>query len=131
MMRLTLCRHALMITLLATAVLITGCGGMLSTRDGVYQRGEASYYGRAFDGRRTASGEIFSSNRLTAAHRSLAMGSRVRVTNLDNGRHVVVRINDRGPFVRGRIIDLSRRAASRIDMVRSGVAPVELQVLSR
>jgi len=120
-----------MITLLATAVLITGCGGMLSTRDGVYQRGEASYYGRAFDGRRTASGEIFSSNRLTAAHRSLAMGSRVRVTNLDNGRHVVVRINDRGPFVRGRIIDLSRRAASRIDMVRSGVAPVELQVLSR
>lgn len=131
MMRLTLCRHALIITLLAAAVLITGCGGMLSTHDGVYQRGDASYYGRAFDGRRTANGEIFSSNRLTAAHRSLAMGSRVRVTNLDNGRHVTVRINDRGPFVRGRIIDLSRRAASRIDMIRSGVAPVELQLLSR
>lgn len=108
-----------------------GCAGLGSSRDGVYQRGDASYYGYAFDGRRTASGEIFSSSRLTAAHRTLAMGSRVRVTNLANGRHVVVRINDRGPFVRGRVIDLSRRAAARIDMIQSGVVPVELEILSR
>lgn len=91
--------------------------------------GLASWYGREFDGRRTASGERFDMNRLTAAHRTLPFNTRVRVTNLENGRSVEVRINDRGPFVEGRIIDLSYRAARKIGMVKPGLARVRLEVL--
>lgn len=90
---------------------------------------EASWYGPGFQGRRTSSGEIFNRNHLTAASRTLPIGTRVRVTNLHNGRSVVVRINDRGPYVRGRGIDLSERAAERIGVVRRGVAPVRVQRL--
>ncbi|MES1946958.1 rplA family protein [Salinisphaera sp. C84B14] len=111
-----------------TALLLSGCAG-LRTPGGVYQRGEAAYYASSFDGRRTASGDRFDSRRLTAAHRRLPFGSRVEVTNENNGRSVIVTINDRGPYTRGRIIDLSRRAAEKIDMIRSGVAPVTLRVL--
>jgi rare lipoprotein A len=89
----------------------------------------ASYYADRYHGRATASGETFDVNKLTAAHRTLAFGTRVRVTNLDNGKSVVVRINDRGPFVSGRVIDLSPAAARRIEMTRSGVVPVKLEVL--
>lgn len=92
--------------------------------------GKASWYGPGFHGKRTASGERFNENAYTAAHRSLPFGTRVRVTNLRNGRMVDVRINDRGPFVRGRIIDLSRAAASEIGMIRDGVVPVEVHVLT-
>lgn len=88
----------------------------------------ASYYGRAHDGRRTASGEIFDMNGLTAAHRTLPFGTRVRVTNLANGRQAVVRINDRGPFRRGRIIDLSYAAARKLGLVRRGVARVRVAI---
>jgi rare lipoprotein A len=91
--------------------------------------GVASYYGRAFAGRRTASGEIFNPAELTAAHRSLPFGSRVRVTNPRNGRAVVVRINDRGPFTRGRVINLSHAAAREIGMIRSGTAQVVLELI--
>lgn len=108
--------------------LLGGCAAMHGSAD-VYQRGEAAYYARSFDGRRTASGERFDSNRLTAAHRRLAFGTRVEVTNENNGRRVVVTINDRGPYTRGRIIDLSRRAAEKIGMIRSGIAPVTLRVI--
>ncbi|NEO68868.1 MAG: septal ring lytic transglycosylase RlpA family protein, partial [Moorea sp. SIO3H5] len=83
-------------------------------------RGIASWYGSAFHGRRTASGERFNQYALTAAHRTLRFGTRVKVTNLRNGRSVIVRINDRGPYIRGRIIDLSRGAARIIGLVRSG-----------
>ena len=93
--------------------------------------GQASYYGSKFHGRPTASGERFDNGKLTAAHRTLPFGTKVRVTNLDNGRSVVVRVNDRGPFVRGRIIDLSQAAARRIDMDRAGVARVRLQPAGR
>ena len=93
------------------------------------QRGYASWYGPKFHGRRTASGEVFNMYSLTAAHRTLPLGTYVRVTNLKNGRSVVVKINDRGPFVRGRIIDLSYAAARRLGMVRDGVVPVEIVVL--
>ncbi len=96
---------------------------------GYRAEGTASYYGKAHHGKRTASGERFNQNALTAAHRTLAFGTRVRVTNLDNGRSVVVRINDRGPFGRGRIIDLSRAAAEQLNMLRSGTAPVRLEGL--
>jgi rare lipoprotein A len=92
--------------------------------------GVASWYGPGFHGKRTASGERFNRNDLTAAHRSLPFGTVIRVKNLHNGRSVDVRINDRGPFVKGRIIDLSEEAASRIDLRHRGIGEVELQVLS-
>ena len=82
-----------------------------------------------FRSQRTASGERFDQHALTAAHRSLPFGTRVRVTNLNNERSVVLRINDRGPFVRGRIIDVSRAAAVRLDMLRAGVVPVRVETL--
>jgi len=92
-------------------------------------RGTASYYGRKFHGRRTASGEPFDMGALTAAHRSLPFGSLVRVTNPANGRSVTVRINDRGPFTRGRVIDVSRAAAEELGLIRRGHATVELELI--
>ncbi len=92
-------------------------------------KGWASWYGPGFHGRLSASGEVYNQNDLTAAHPSLPFGTRVRVTNLDNGNSVVVRINDRGPYVGDRIIDLSAEAARVIGMVNSGVAPVQLDIL--
>jgi rare lipoprotein A len=92
--------------------------------------GYASYYGYEFGGRRTASGEIFNPEAMTAAHRTVAFGSRVKVTHLGNGREVVVRVNDRGPWGKGRIIDLSHAAARQIGMHRSGTARVRLTLLS-
>jgi len=93
------------------------------------QVGRASYYHALFDGRKTASGETFSSEMLTAAHRTLEFGTRVRVTNLANLKSVIVTINDRGPYVSGRIIDLSRRAASTLGFVRDGVTRVRVEPL--
>ena len=94
-------------------------------------RGVASYYGYDGSGNRTASGQRFNPERLTAAHRHLPFGTKVRVTNTRNGRSVVVRINDRGPFIRGRVIDLSVAAARVLGMMGSGVAPVRIEVLGR
>jgi rare lipoprotein A len=92
------------------------------------QTGTASWYGgHKHDGHRTANGEIFNSRALTAAHRSLPFGTVVRVTNLVNGRTVKVRINDRGPYVRSRIIDLSTRAARDLGMLERGVVPVKVE----
>lgn len=93
-------------------------------------QGQASFYGPGFYGNLTANGEIYRPGTMTAAHRSLPFGTRVRVTNLNNGRSTVVRINDRGPYVGGRIIDLSETAADSIGMIRSGVAPVKIQILN-
>ena len=90
--------------------------------------GLASYYGREHAGRRTASGEVFDVYGMTAAHRTLPFGTRVRVTNLENGRQVTVRINDRGPFRGGRILDLSYAAARRLGMVGRGIAKVRVAV---
>jgi rare lipoprotein A len=91
--------------------------------------GVASVYGRGLDRKRTASGEIFNMNSLTAAHRSLPLNTIVRVTNLENGKSVLVRINDRGPYAAGRIIDLSARAARVLDVTKTeGVARVRLEV---
>jgi len=94
-----------------------------------YQVGTASWYGSAFDGKTTASGEPFNMYDLTAAHPTLPLGSRVRVTNLRNGRTVVVRINDRGPVVEGRIIDLSYSAARVLDLKARGIQRVRLDVV--
>jgi rare lipoprotein A len=91
------------------------------------QVGVASWYGPGFHGRRTASGERFDQNDLTAAHRKLPLGTEVRVTNLENGRSITVEINDRGPYVKGRVIDLSKAAARRLGMVEDGVAEVRIE----
>ncbi|MBM7457142.1 rare lipoprotein A [Oceanisphaera litoralis] len=92
--------------------------------------GMASYYGARHHGRNTASGERFNQHALTAAHRTLPFGTRVRVTNLNNKKSVIVRINDRGPYAKGRIIDLSAQAAREISMIRAGVVPVRVERLS-
>jgi len=91
--------------------------------------GRASWYGGSFEGRRSASGLIHSANLLTAAHRSLPFGTRVMVTNLNNGRKVIVKVTDRGPFIGGRVLDVSRGAASALGMIQSGVAKVRVDVL--
>src|SRR5580765_7912486 len=93
-------------------------------------RDVASYYGSAFNGRPTASGEIFDMQKMTAAHRTLPFGTKVRVTCVESGRSAVVRINDRGPFVTGRTLDLSYAAARTLGMVGVGVGPVRLEVVA-
>ena len=93
--------------------------------------GMASFYDAKFQGRRTASGERFNNSALTAAHKSLPFGSLVKVTNVRNSKSVVVRINDRGPYVRGRVIDLSKAAAKKIGLSRTGTARVKLEVLKK
>lgn len=129
-------------------LMLTQCGSVLSPKfakaraaapaarpqsafssTGQTSRGKASYYAVRTNGRRTASGIPLSDSIPTAAHRSLPFGTFVRVTNLNNGRSDIVKITDRGPFTRGRIIDLSLAAASNIGMIKSGVVPVEVEVL--
>jgi rare lipoprotein A len=94
------------------------------------ETGLASWYGPGFHGKLTASGEVFNQEKFTAAHRTFPWGSRVRVTNLANGKSVIVQINDRGPAVKGRIIDLSRAAARALDMVAAGITAVRVEWLS-
>lgn len=93
----------------------------------IMESGKASYYADKFDGRKTSNGETFRQSKKTAAHRTLPFGTKVTVKNLTNGRSVKVRINDRGPFVKGRMIDLSKKAAKKIDMVNAGIANVEIR----
>ncbi len=93
------------------------------------QQGIASYYGAKFNGRKTASGERYSHNAMTAAHRSAPFGSQIRVTNISNGRSVVVRVNDRGPWVRGRIVDVSGVAARQLGMTGRGLTRVRVSSL--
>jgi rare lipoprotein A len=122
--------------LLALIALLASCAGKrtrlpapYSPRIGKTEKGVASWYGHPYHGRPTASGEIYDMEDLTAAHRAFAFDTWVRVKNLENGRTVEVRINDRGPFVKGRIIDLSKAAAREIDLLRLGVAQVRIQVI--
>jgi rare lipoprotein A len=99
-------------------------GKILLTLEGI-----ASYYAHDFHGKQTSNGEIFDMNALTAAHRTFPFGTKVRVTNLENNKVVMVRVNDRGPFVEGRMMDLSMGAAKEIDLIRTGTARVRLEVL--
>jgi len=118
-------------------ILLTGCGKKVPVASRTNPvitnsdlEGLASYYAEPYHGRKTANGETFDTyQELTAAHRTLPFNTVVRVTNQNNGRDVEVRINDRGPFVDGRVIDLSLKAAREIDMVRAGTAPVKLVIL--
>jgi len=127
--------------LVAGALVATGCASSpkyrstevaqpgQGARTGFYAKGYASYYGREFHGKKTASGEVYNMYAMTAAHRTLPFGTVVEVENLDNGKKVVVRINDRGPFIPGRILDLSRAAARKLGMIGDGTALVRLRIL--
>ena len=101
-----------------------------TVKKGYTERGLASWYGPGFNGRRTANGEIYDMHAMTAAHKTLPFGTVVEVYNRDNGKSARVRINDRGPFVKGRIIDLSKKGAKKIDMIGTGTARVEIRVVS-
>ena len=101
----------------------------LKTVKGFSETGVASWYGKKFHGRKTASGERYNQNKMTAAHKTLPFGTNVRVKNIENGKSVVVRINDRGPFKKGRIIDVSRAAAKKLGMINSGIAKVNIKVV--
>jgi rare lipoprotein A len=118
---------------LALALLASACslppGRVSPPPERLAQTGIASWYGPGFHGRPTASGAVYDQNQLSAAHPTLPLGTRVLVTNLENGRSVEVTINDRGPFVRGRTIDLSHRAAQAIGLIAPGTAPVRIEVL--
>jgi len=102
---------------------------LIEARAGATQEGVASWYGPGFHGNATSSGEVYDQNEMTAAHQSLPLGTRLAVTNLDNGRSVEVRVNDRGPFAKSRVIDLSYAAASAIEMIGPGTARVRIQVI--
>ena len=118
------------------AAAVSGCGLIFgrskpapASIPGTVQTGTASWYGPGFHGKRTSNGEIYDQYDLTAAHQTLPLGTRVAVTNLLNGRQVEVRINDRGPFVKDRAIDLSYAAARTLDMINPGTVPVRIEVL--
>ena len=108
--------------LLITIYVITIC----SCSRKIIETGKASFYADKFKGRKTASGDIFRQNKKTAAHKTLPFGTKVKVTNLTNGNTVKVRVNDRGPFVAGRIIDLSKKAARKLNMINAGVTSVKI-----
>ncbi|SBT19185.1 RlpA-like protein precursor [Marinomonas gallaica] len=111
---------------------LAACSGGLLSRDdakGFSQQGEASFYADKFQGRLTANGERFNQRAQTAAHKRLPFGAKVRVTNIANNKSTVVRINDRGPFVSGRVIDLSKSAFRHIGNTRQGVIDVKIEVL--
>ncbi len=124
--------------LLFSAFFLVGCAGSLprftnadppAGNEALLLEGEASFYGEDFAGRETSSGELYDPSALTAAHRTLAYNTRIRVTNQKNGLSVIVRVNDRGPWRSGRILDLSMEAARRINLTDSGTAPVRLEIL--
>lgn len=119
-------RRAALAGALVAGLLAAGCG---SSRPGFTQSGQGSYYANKFRGRPTASGVPYRPSKMTAAHNTLPFGTRIRVTNVRNGRSVNVTVNDRGPHVAGRIVDVSGKAARRLDLVRAGVVPVRLEVI--
>ena len=108
--------------IVALALVFFGCSS-------VHQKGQASWYGKAYAGKPTASGETFRTWRKTAAHKTLPFGTKLKVTRIDTGKSVRVVVNDRGPFVKGRIIDLSRKAAKKLDMIDAGVVEVEIRIV--
>ena len=114
---------------IATMVSAVCLSFMLSMEVSAMENGDASYYANKFQGRKTASGQRYDKNKLTAAHRKLAFGTQVKVTNLKNKRSVIVTINDRGPFIKKRVIDVSYIAAKKLGLVRAGVAPVKVMVI--
>ena len=127
MQRLSASLAALAATLMLASHSYADFAGRQTGDPAFRQVGVASWYGPGFHGRLTASGERFDQNDLTAAHRNLPLGSEVRVTNLENGRTVTVEINDRGPYVKNRVLDLSKAAARRLGIIENGVAKVRIE----
>ena len=127
--------------LTAGALLMTGCAALISPRGGMVslyepkpasvETGKASFYGGRWIGRLTANGEHYHAGDCTAAHKKLPFNTMVRVTNLRNGKTVIVRINNRGPYAKGRILDLSVVAARQLDMMGDGIIPVKAEVLKK
>ncbi len=132
-------RYCEIISILTIAYVITSCSSTIffnshthpksSATSQFVEIGLASYYSDSFAGKRTASGNIYNPNEMTAAHPSLPFGSKIKVTNLDNKREILVIVNDRGPFVSGRIIDLSKSAAKALDFVEKGVIKVKIELI--
>lgn len=125
-------RRLVLPLLIALALAVIGCTPKAAgppARTGASLTGAASWYGAKYHGRQTASGERYDMEALTAAHRTLPFGTRIRVTNLGNGRRIVLRVNDRGPFVPGRVLDVSRRAARELGFLEAGLATVRIEVL--
>ena len=119
-----------MVVALGFFAVLPACSGKTAKRSSGYvQEGLASYYAHKFNGRTTASGEVYDEQKMTAAHRDLPFGTNVRVTNLSNNKSVVLKINDRGPFVKGRIIDVSYAAAKRLDFIEEGVIRVRVATM--
>lgn len=108
------------------ALALSACGG---SKSAFTQSGQGSYYADKFDGRPTASGVPYRPGQLTAAHNTLPFGTRLKVTNTRNGHSVKVVVNDRGPHAKGRIVDVSKRAARKLDLIDAGVVPVQIKVL--
>jgi rare lipoprotein A len=115
--------------LFISSLLLLGLSACGTSKSAFTQTGQGSYYADKFRGRPTASGTPYRPSKLTAAHNTLPFGTKIRVTNTRTGRSVKVTVNDRGPHVKGRIVDLSKRAASKIGLVEAGVAPVRLKVV--
>ena len=111
---------------LAIVALLASCG---SSKSAFTPSGQGSYYADKFNGRPTTSGEIYRSGKMTAAHNTLPFGTRIKVTNMKNGKSVKVTVNDRGPHVKGRIVDVSGKAARKLDLIEAGVVPVQLKVI--
>ncbi len=127
------CKTGYAVVPLVSCLLLSACSalpkGDLSLDLGIKDRGVASWYGKEFHGKLAANGEVFDMTAYTAAHRKLPLGSLVRVVNLTNGKSVQVRINDRGPYVAGRMLDLSQAAARELDMLEVGTAAVQIEVI--
>ncbi|MBI4239191.1 MAG: septal ring lytic transglycosylase RlpA family protein [Deltaproteobacteria bacterium] len=131
--------HGFVVVLAACSALVAGCSAQQAhhrmqshapaAARSYHATGSASWYGRYFHGRRTASGERFNQRAMTCAHRHLPFGTQLRVTNLANDRSIVVRVNDRGPFVRGRIVDLSHEAARQLQFIGQGHTKVRLEAI--
>jgi rare lipoprotein A len=117
---------ALLLTTSLLAILLTSCGG---SKSAFTQSGQGSYYADKFNGRPTASGTPYRPRKLTAAHNTLPFGTKIRVTNTRTGRSVKVVVNDRGPHTKGRIVDVSKRAARKLGLIDAGVIPVQLKVV--
>jgi peptidoglycan lytic transglycosylase len=127
--------QAVLCTLILAGLLLGGCSwipkGNAEFDVGIKDRGVASWYGEQFHGKQAANGEMFDMEALTAAHRTMPLGSIVRVVNLRNGKHLHVRITDRGPYVNGRILDLSRAAAVQLGMEHGGLAHVQVEIVGQ
>jgi rare lipoprotein A len=116
--------------IVAAALAATIAFPSLAAKPGTVQTGIASYYHDSLHGNKTASGQVYDKRKMSAAHKTLPLGSRVRVTDTRTGKSITVRVNDRGPFIQGRIIDLSRKAAQELGIIQRGITPVKVEILS-